>query len=105
MSETVHTQPGVLELNQYEDHMTLLLRGVIDSRLRVEAGAAFASIMLHRLPVHLVARQTVITDPSAMAFLVQLVSECNQAGMPVSVDVRDGSIRNVLLELGLMQAA
>lgn len=109
MSEVVGMQPdtskGSLEVTEHQSHIAISLRGVIDSRLRAEAGAAFALIMQKRLPLTLIARQATFADASSWAFIVQLISECNAAHIPVKVDIRDEQVRNVLLELGLADVA
>lgn len=97
--------PGTVEAIETEGHISLYLRGVIDARLRKQASIAFALIMQRRLPLTIIARHTTFADSASWAFLVQLVHECNAAGIPVRIDVRDETVRGVLMELGLAQVA
>lgn len=99
------TSKGSLEVKEHTDYIVVSLRGVIDSRLRAEAGAAFALIMQKRLPLTVVARQATFADSSSWAFIVQLISECNAAQIPVRVDIRDEKVRAVLMDLGLADVA
>lgn len=96
---------GTLDAVTLDGHISLILRGTIDARLREQASVAFSTIMQQRLPVTIIARQATFADSASWAFLVQLVSECNAAGIQVRIDIRDEEVRSVLTELGLVHAA
>lgn len=96
---------GTVDTVTSDGHISLILRGTIDARLRGQASVAFATIMQQHLPVTITARQATFADSASWAFLVQLVNECNAAGIQVRLDIRDEEVRSVLTDLGLVHAA